>query len=339
MRHNLDKESENTDRWLVSYADFITLMFAFFVVMYSVSQVNEGKYKILSETLMDAFAQPERSLEPIQIGEINRTDTTSAGDETYPEDTSTEVVTEESNQAFTDFRRDLNENLQELIDADIVNVNANEYYVEIEIRGDFGFAPGTDDLTTNMRTLIDSIIEQNKKYFFDTQNLIELTGHTDNRTISTQRFPSNWALSSARAISVLEYLQDKGIPYERMVAMGYSYHSPALVNGVPVSNDTEEGRSKNRRVTLRYTKRLPQEYIARQNSAVDVPTAPLTTPSAQAANTPNPQASTPATQNGVDPTQIELIRAPDGTLIIRGRNDSRQNQDQNNDSDSNSNNE
>jgi chemotaxis protein MotB len=325
MRNRFINESENTDRWLVSYADFITLMFAFFVVMYSMSQVNEGKYKVLSETLMNAFDQPERSLQPIQIGEINRTETMSAGEDRYPLDTQNAIVTEESNQAFEEFKQDLNQNLEELIEADIINVNANEYYIEIEIKGDFGFAPGTDDLTANMQLLIDSILEQNSEYFFNTQNLIELTGHTDDRPIITRRFPSNWALSSARAISVLEYLQNKGIPFERMVAMGYSYHSPAVVNGVPVSNETEEGRSKNRRVTIRYTKRLPEQYL--QNARLEQGAQQQAQPTAQTAN-PAVRVTDP-----LDPSNIDLIRAPDGTLIIRGRtNDDQDDNDQNNDS-------
>ena len=68
MRRKRHEEHENHERWLVSYADFITLLFAFFVVMYSISSVNEGKYKVLSDTLVGAFNQPQRSVDPIQIG-------------------------------------------------------------------------------------------------------------------------------------------------------------------------------------------------------------------------------------------------------------------------------
>lgn len=77
-RRRHQEEHENHERWLVSYADFITLLFAFFVVMYSISSINEGKYKILSETLTGVFNQPDRSLKPIPIGD-ERPRTTGAG--------------------------------------------------------------------------------------------------------------------------------------------------------------------------------------------------------------------------------------------------------------------
>ena len=66
------EEHENHERWLVSYADFITLLFAFFVVMYSISSVNEGKYRVLSDSIVAAFRDPARSLQPIQIGDLMR---------------------------------------------------------------------------------------------------------------------------------------------------------------------------------------------------------------------------------------------------------------------------
>ena len=71
-RKKLHQENENHERWLVSYADFITLLFAFFVVMYSISSVNEGKYRVLSSSMVSAFRQPKSSLEPVQIGQLVR---------------------------------------------------------------------------------------------------------------------------------------------------------------------------------------------------------------------------------------------------------------------------
>ena len=65
-------ESENTDRWMVSYADFVTLLFAFFVVMYAISSINEGKYRVLSDTMTEAFKVPPKSPDPIQIGKENK---------------------------------------------------------------------------------------------------------------------------------------------------------------------------------------------------------------------------------------------------------------------------
>src|SRR5690606_39444637 len=72
-RRRRQEERENRDRWMVSYADFMTLLFAFFVVMYAISNVNEGKYKTLSDALLSAFNAQPRTLEPIQIGQLART--------------------------------------------------------------------------------------------------------------------------------------------------------------------------------------------------------------------------------------------------------------------------
>ena len=72
-RKKRQEEHVNHERWLVSYADFITLLFAFFVVMYSISSVNEGKYRVLSDTLESAFQRPGKSDKPIQIGRLSRT--------------------------------------------------------------------------------------------------------------------------------------------------------------------------------------------------------------------------------------------------------------------------
>ncbi|MDH5395157.1 MAG: MotB protein, partial [Gammaproteobacteria bacterium] len=71
-RKPISQETENTDRWMVSYADFVTLLFAFFVVMYAISSINEGKYRVLSDTMTEAFKVAPKSPDPIQIGKENK---------------------------------------------------------------------------------------------------------------------------------------------------------------------------------------------------------------------------------------------------------------------------
>jgi len=77
-RRREPEEHVNHERWLVSYADFITLLFAFFVVMYSISSVNEGKYKVISQALIGVFSDADRALKPIPIGEERPTTVTPA---------------------------------------------------------------------------------------------------------------------------------------------------------------------------------------------------------------------------------------------------------------------
>lgn len=330
MRHNLNKESENTDRWLVSYADFITLLFAFFVVMYSVSQVNEGKFKVLSETLMDAFVQPERSLRPIQVGQVNRTDTETSGDDIYASDYFGEPATPESERAFEDIKEEFATSLQQLIEADVVKLRSNEHWFVIDIRSGMLFPSGSDQLTTGGQQLIQTIAEE----YQDKPNAIHIRGYTDNVPIRSRRFSSNWALSSARAVAVLELMQEVGVDPERLVPEGYGEHQPVT------SNDTAEGRAINRRVVIAMSKYPPaRSELERQaseeaNQSLEQNNTPPSAAeqSLPQQNTPQPeqqqaQADTPSQAQPAN--NIEVVRAPDGTLIIRSQDDNNEDDDDN----------
>ena len=297
MRHNLNRESENTDRWLVSYADFITLLFAFFVVMYSVSQVNEGKFKILSETLTDAFVQPERSLQPIQIGEVNKAETTTSGESTYPADYIGEPATPETDQSFQELRQDLSENLKQLIDANLVKIRSNQDWIEIDMGSGLLFSSGEDVLSQNATSTLETIV--------DTLQLkgkplaLKIRGYTDNIPIQSNRFSSNWSLSSARAVAVLYLLEQKGIEPSRMTAEGYGEHQPIA------DNDTDQGRKKNRRVVLAISRFAPAKSEL-ERKAIE-----------EAAAEEEPVSTEAVEKNTVEP-EINIIRSADGTLIIRG---------------------
>jgi len=300
MRHNLNRESENTDRWLVSYADFITLLFAFFVVMYSVSQVNEGKFKILSETLTDAFVQPERSLQPIQIGEVNKADTATSGENTYPNDYVEAETTEEIDESFKELRASLDESLSELVDAGLVKIRSNQNWIEIDMGSGLLFKSGEDILSENANLTLKTIVDtMNLK---DRQHAIMIRGYTDNIPIKSKKFPSNWSLSSARAVSVLHKLEQTGLPSSLLTAEGYGEQQPIA------DNNTDAGRKQNRRVVMAIS-RLPPRKSPLQLQALKDAEAQLS--------------ETPATEINTEPEpQFTLMRAPDGSLIIRGRDDS-----------------
>ena len=295
MRHNLNKESENTDRWLVSYADFITLLFAFFVVMYSVSQVNEGKFKILSETLTDAFQQPERSLQPIQIGEVNKTDTETSGENTYPEDYMGEPATAETDESFQELRKDLTESLKELIDADLVKIHSNQDWLVVQVGSEMLFESGSDVLNNNALLFFRDITDNAE--IKDSVHAIKIRGYTDNRPIATSRFSSNWALSSARAVAVVQLFEENGIEPGRMTVEGYGQHQPFE------SNDSADGRKSNRLVELAFSRYPPARSKFERENTVRIN------------NIENADAANNASDS---PSQISLIRTADGTLIIRG---------------------
>ena len=299
MRHNLNRESENTDRWLVSYADFITLLFAFFVVMYSVSQVNEGKFKILSETLTDAFVQPERSLQPIQIGEVNKADTATSGENTYPNDYVEAETTEEIDESFKELRASLDESLSELVDAGLVKIRSNQNWIEIDMGSGLLFKSGEDILSENANLTLKTIVDtMNLK---DRQHAIMIRGYTDNIPIKSKKFPSNWSLSSARAVSVLHKLEQAGLPSSLLTAEGYGEQQPIA------DNNTDAGKKQNRRVVMAIS-RLPPRKSPLQLQALKDAEAQLS--------------ETPADEiNAEAESEVTISRAPDGSLIIRGRDD------------------
>ncbi|NQY27029.1 MAG: flagellar motor protein MotD [Piscirickettsiaceae bacterium] len=245
------EEHVNHERWLVSYADFITLLFAFFVVMYSISSVNEGKYRVLSNTLENVFSEAKRSKEPIQIGELSRGN----GDETTRRSSDIEInllelarietytpppVDEEIIQTIEEISQQLNDSLAELIENDDVSIKYGEDWLELEIKSKVLFESGESRLEESAEPIMADIATILNAY----SNPIQVEGFTDNDPINTPKFPSNWELSAARAASVVHLLDIYGVDSSRMSAVGYGEFKPIT------DNSTKEGRQKNRRVVL-----------------------------------------------------------------------------------------
>lgn len=267
IRH---EEHPNHERWLVSYADFITLLFAFFVVMYSISSVNDGKYRVLSETLTDAFLKSAQSLDPIQLGEKVRTihpvageyaasepGTLESSDTVDPLDVTDDKSIEtkgrpeaegtgqgentgNAKENLEQTAADLEQRLSPFIADDLVNVKKTDRGVEVEMKSKMLFESGSARLS---RTAI-SLLRDVSDILRPLPNQILVEGHTDNVPIKTILFPSNWELSAVRAASVVHLLGRLGISPERMVAIGYGEYRPTA------GNDDEDGRQKNRRVAL-----------------------------------------------------------------------------------------
>ena len=268
------EEHENHERWLVSYADFITLLFAFFVVMYSISSVNEGKYRVLSDSMVAAFSDPARSLEPIQIGDLMRSPLQSetpvdrnkpvielfriplperdirkkldkklkeARDKAKREAEEKKAAQENKIDAAAEALADsIEQAMSDLVDAGLINVRRDKRWIEVEIKssilfgsGHAGLAPGSEPV---LRKLAEKLAPLN--------NTIHVEGFTDNVPIDNFEFRSNWELSAARAASVVHLFTRLGVKPERMAAIGYGQYRPI------VSNDTPEGRARNRRVVL-----------------------------------------------------------------------------------------
>lgn len=255
------EEHENHERWLISYADFITLLFAFFVVMYSVSSVNEGKYRVLSESLVAAFRSPAKSMQPVQVGAPAK----SPVRDNYSVKQAPIAVTlpnmpvpkpapkpplSDPNQAqgksagadpaLATIAKDIEHAMGDLIRAGLVKVRRNPHAVEVEINTNVLFPTGSATLTPPARAVVNQLANVLRGF----THSIHVEGFTDDLPISSALFPSNWELSAGRAASVVHLFTEAGIAPERMVAMGYGQYRPVADNGTP------EGRTRNRRVVL-----------------------------------------------------------------------------------------
>lgn len=246
-RHNSSRrkrtivDNENVDRWLVSYADFITLLFAFFVVMYAISSINEGKYRVLSDTLIAAFNTPPKSSEPIQIGKPITEPTAQQTAPGIAKPIRVEPPKVDDQKArMARIANRVTASLQPLINRDEIKVTYNKLWVEVEIRSSILYSSGSAELEIEAYEPLKKLARVIK----DLPNFVDVEGHTDNLPIKTSRYPSNWELSASRAASVVHLFAQQGVAPERLSAIGLGQFRPVA------SNNTVEGRRKNRRVKV-----------------------------------------------------------------------------------------
>ena len=243
-RRAIQETSEHQDRWMVSYADFVTLLFAFFVVMYSISSVNKGKYHTFSESLDQALFHNEnaqKQVVPIQVGALPTT--------IQPIELPNLVTAEErelSSEILQEKRRldevseKLQTALQPYIESKLVGVKKNDFWVELEMNSELLFASGKADLSAKAQAVLAEVAGLVR----EVPNVINVEGYTDDVPISNGLYTSNWDLSSARATSVVKELIKDNIPASRMSAVGYGEFHPIA------ENNDDTGRFKNRRVVL-----------------------------------------------------------------------------------------
>lgn len=242
MRRRHQEEHENHERWLVSYADFITLLFAFFVVMYSISSINEGKYRIFSESLDGVFNQADRSFKPINVGDERPRAHASEGESHLDRNADSNAEIDPLERIAASVR----DSFGGLIDARQLTVRGNEMWIEIELKSSLLFPSG--DALPNDSAF--EIVEKIAKILAPYENPIQVEGFTDNLPISTAQYPTNWELSSARAASIVRMLAMDGVHPGRLAAVGYGEFQPIA------DNATADGRAMNRRVVLVVSRNL-----------------------------------------------------------------------------------
>jgi len=222
-----DDDEDDTNRWLLPYADFITLLLAVFVVMYSVSNVEESKFKSLSESLSIA---------------LNVKNTESKNNNFISDKTNSmieQIHTRESQIA--EINNTLQNDLTPLIAQNKIKILEVKDGITIVINDSFLFKSGQAQIDPTFEKDLLQISDILKKY----PNQIQVEGHTDNNRINTGMYPSNWELSSARASSVVRAFITNGVQESQLTAIGYAANQPIE------SNNSEEGRYRNRRVAIK----------------------------------------------------------------------------------------
>jgi chemotaxis protein MotB len=275
-RKHKHEEHTNHEAWAIPYADLLTLLLAFFVVMYAISSVNAGKYRVLSDSLFAAFRGAPRTMEPIQVGEKQvgsgadlqtsvvqqamlegeprsilavKADPGSSkvtGNPTVEPRVGATVtpkmnaLSTAASQALQKVADQVDHAMDDLVKDNLVAVRRSDFWIEVEIKTDLLFPSGSAHLGINAIGVIERLADSLAPF----PNNIRVEGYTDNVPIKNLQFYSNWELSAARAGSVVRVLAKRGVDPVRLAVIGYGEQRPLQ------PNDTAQGRNANRRVVI-----------------------------------------------------------------------------------------
>lgn len=254
------EEHENEERWLLTYADLITLLMVFFVVMYAMSRIDVQKFEAISISLGEAFNVPPSSATPAVLPGGGR----SGGDDNGRRRSTVKPMAEQAvvekppqsekpaEEEVSDRAKLLTPEMahvrsdfldliaQEGLQSSIsVEINSTGSKLFIRLSDSLLFTPGSDVMTEQSLALMEKIA----RILSRSGKIVCIEGHTDNVPIHTEQFESNWQLSVSRATNVIQYLIDTGdVDPSRLCASGYGEYRPVA------TNDTPEGRAQNRRV-------------------------------------------------------------------------------------------
>ena len=258
-RRKRHEDHVNHEAWAIPYGDLITLLLAFFVVMYAISSVNAGKYRVVSDSLSAAFRGTPQTADPIALGEALMGPATDPqvsmmqqarylgeprsvlAPVPVPSDAAPQDAAAANRAAqLGAVARQVEQTLASLVMQDQVVVRNHGDWVEVEIRTDMLFGSGSATLSTSAG----KVIAQLADVLDATPNPVRVEGHTDNVPIRNSAFRSNWELSAARSASVVRLLAAGGVDPSRLAVLGLGEFRPAA------PNTSVEGRNANRRVLL-----------------------------------------------------------------------------------------
>jgi chemotaxis protein MotB len=303
-----EPESASLDRWLVSYADYVTLMFALFVVLYSLAITKEEKFKTISSSLAQVFEKPVAAQTGVKGPDL-LTDNQPKSDyqqfgTSLETATGPELVADAKEQPtlqkpqfgnpLVSLQNQLTQSLANLIEKGVAKVENDQDWLTIQLNSGLLFPSGSGVQTASASVLLTEIVA----ILNQSNNIIRVRGYTDNQAMSNEIYASNWELSMARATAILRELQRLGVQPERMAAEGYGEFAPFA------DNATAAGRAENRKVVIAISK-----FATRPASSQ--PSVSEATSLEQAEQMLQQQPTTAA-----DDGTIKVIRLPHGGIKI-----------------------
>ncbi|MFT5755315.1 MAG: chemotaxis protein MotB [Alteromonadaceae bacterium] len=256
-RHQVEQDDVN--RWLVSYADYMTLLFALFVVLYAMAMVNEKQFESVTDSIGRVFqADKDKTKNRGHGDDILSVNTSNTSEILYGnhvlDATGPELVDKNVNLSnvsdseigtnLASIQSELYTALYDLVESGLAQLQIDGDWLEIELNSGLLFPSGSSSATNTARELMSVIYEVVGK----TSNFIRIRGYTDNQPISNEFFSSNWELSVFRATAILRILEELNTSPARMAIEAYGEYYPIA------DNNSEEGRAKNRRVVIAISK-------------------------------------------------------------------------------------
>ncbi|MBR7888672.1 OmpA family protein [Marinomonas sp. A79] len=247
MKKTSSSDTQGRDRWILSYADFITLLFAFFVALYSLSLKNAGDEVRLKESLDGVFDAVQKSVKPINIGEpvVGEPKEIEVIEATATPDAIPATEEGRSSAIFSILSQLVESQFTGLRATGDIAVSESADWVSLELKSGLLFGQGEYDLTNEAVALLMVVANILKSY----PSVILVEGNTDDLPVVSNRLVSNWHLSSLRSASVVDELVYRGVDPKMIAPIGFSSEHPK------VRNNNEDARQQNRRVVLRISKR------------------------------------------------------------------------------------
>ena len=308
-RHKV--EHDDVHRWLVSYADYMTLLFALFVVLYAMAMVNEEPFETVTESIGRVFQADKDETKNKGHGEdilpVNSSKTNKRlygngiQDDAGPELTDGEPVLSNVSDSdvgtnLTSLETKVHTALYDIIESGYAQLQVDGDWLEIELNSALLFPSGSSSPTNNANAILEVINE----ILANVTNFIRVRGYTDNQPINNEIFASNWELSVYRATAILKIMEELGIDSARMAIEGYGEHAPAA------DNSTNSGRAQNRRVVIAISK-----YGIDQKNLLNTPTISVK----------DVEAIKEVVDSSGEDNKIRIIRLDNGGIRITTRSD------------------